>query len=208
MLKKTVSVLLAALLVFGLVPMGAMQAFAAEADTQAVADPIALTVGTALTVESDGSEVTYSFTPTESREYKFYSMGSVDTVAELRDNAQAYVAENDDGGSESNFLITAMLDAGKTYYLKVWLYSGTGSFDLHVDAVPFAESVSIENGDSYKGYVGTEVQLNAVFSPEDASAESLSWQSGSPEVASVDNSGMVSLLSAGSAVITVTSQKG
>ena len=209
MLKKTVSVLLAALLVFGLVPMGAMQAFAAEADTQAVADPIALTVGTALTVESDGSEVTYSFTPTESREYKFYSKGSVDTVAELRDNAQAYVAENDDGGSESNFLITAMLDAGKTYYLKVWLYSGTGSFDLHVDAVPFAESVSIDKEcDSYTGYIGTEVQLNATFSPDGASAETVSWESDTPAIASVDNSGKVSLISCGSALITVTSQNG
>ncbi len=48
----------------------------------------------------------------------------------LYDENQNQLAENDDGGSENNFMITYNLEAGQTYYLEVSFYSEnkTGSF--------------------------------------------------------------------------------
>ena len=208
MLKKTVSVLLAALMAFGLMTPGAIQAFAAEADTQAVADGYtALVAGTVLSVNSDGNEAIYTFTPAETRSYTFYTTGSCDTVGELYDPVWELMDNNDDAEGY-NFAISAALTADQTYYLKVWLFSGSGSFDLHVEADPYAESMVIDAGESYSGYAGTEVQLNAVFSPEGAPAESVIWTSSDPTVVSVDSSGNAALLALGSAVITAASERG
>lgn len=50
--------------------------------------------------------------------------------------------------------------------------------------------------------VGQSLTLTAVIKPEDASIRQVTWSSGNPQVASVDENGLVSALSPGQAVIT------
>ncbi|MBQ9867470.1 MAG: leucine-rich repeat protein [Lachnospiraceae bacterium] len=62
------------------------------------------------------------------------------------------------------------------------------------------ETISLENGDT--------AQLSAVISPTDASDNSLIWESSNPEVASVDDRGMISANNTGTATIIVTTFDG
>ena len=55
---------------------------------------------------------------------------------------------------------------------------------------------------------GSAGRLTAAISPENATNKSVSWASGSPAVASVDGSGNITAVSAGTTVITVTAADG
>lgn len=57
-------------------------------------------------------------------------------------------------------------------------------------------------------YTNETLQLNATVAPNDATNKSVAWTSSNPTVASVDQNGLVTALSAGSAMITVTAQDG
>ncbi len=57
-------------------------------------------------------------------------------------------------------------------------------------------------------YTNETLQLNATVGPEDAANKTIAWTSSNPTVASVDQNGLVTALSAGSATITVTAQDG
>lgn len=61
----------------------------------------------------------YSFVPTETGNYTFYSLGNYDTVGALYDSNYKQLALNDDGGSGYNFSFTYYCEAGKTYYFAV-----------------------------------------------------------------------------------------
>ncbi len=62
---------------------------------------------------------------------EIYTTGSLDTVGSLRDSSNAGIAENDDGGTGTNFRIARRLAAG-VYYIAVSSFgSGTGSYTLH-----------------------------------------------------------------------------
>mgnify|MGYP000907088277 CR=1 FL=1 len=56
--------------------------------------------------------------------------------------------------------------------------------------------------------IGSTVVLEAMVGPSDASNKSVNWSSSNPEVASVDNTGQVSIVSPGTATITVTTVEG
>ena len=57
---------------------------------------------------------------------------------------------------------------------------------------------------TYTGKEGTTVQLNATVSPDNATDNSVTWSSNNTQVASVSNSGLVSLISEGTATISAT----
>lgn len=216
MIKKSVSVLLAALMLFGLIPVGVLQASAAKTDSKAVADTPpdcpALAANTANQATLSVSPAAFSFNPDETGEYVFYSTGELDTVADLYDSQNDYIVGDDDSGANNNFRLTASLTANQTYYLNVRLYSGDpGEVELYVEAVPHAESLSIDKGDSYTSYVGSVVEMNAVFSPADSVYEAVEWTTSDSTVAAVsadDERATVSLLKAGTATVTATSASG
>ena len=68
-----------------------------------------------------------------------YSSGGVDTVGRLENATGSLIDENDDGGTGTNFRITADISGG-TYYVRVRGYSSrtTGSYTLHVRFSEFA----------------------------------------------------------------------
>lgn len=216
MIKKSVSVLLAALMLFSLIPAGVLQASAAKTDPKAaVGDPPdipALAMNTANTVTLSVSPDTFSFIPGETREYVFYSTGELDTVGALYDGQNNSIAEDDDSGDNHNFRLTASLTAHQTYYLHAKLYNGDpGEVDLYVKAIPYAEGLSIDKGDSWSGYIGNEVELSAVFSPSDSAHETVEWTTSDSTVAAVsaeNERATVSLLKAGTATVTATSSRG
>lgn len=61
---------------------------------------------------------------------------------------------------------------------------------------------------TYTGREGTTIQLTAIVSPENATDKTLTWSSSDTKIASVSDSGLVSLLSPGTSTITVTTSNG
>lgn len=81
-----------------------------------------------------GDAVWYSFTPTVSEFYSFYTTGTVDTYMTLYDVYYNQYAFDDDDGYSRNSTIDMYLVAGKTYYLKVNAYNfRDGTFDVYVN---------------------------------------------------------------------------
>ena len=121
MFKKTVSVLLAALLLCGIIPMSALQAFAAETGSISIgtspADYPSLTLGTpaTATVNEENPKAFFRFVPTESCHYAFYSTGDNDTYGNLYNSEMTEIASDDDSGTDYNFRIESNLAAGEVY---------------------------------------------------------------------------------------------
>lgn len=60
-------------------------------------------------------------------------------------------------------------------------------------------------GASHECYVGEEIQLNTEFTPSDAFDKRVVWSSQNPEIATVDNDGLVKGIKAGETIIVATS---
>ncbi len=98
----------------------------------------AITQGSTTASISTGDEVVrYSFIPAETGVYTLASTGSYDTRGYLYDASLTELANNDDGGEDSNFSISYTLEAGRIYYYDVRFYDSTttGSFDLVLSKV-------------------------------------------------------------------------
>ncbi|MHB8131614.1 MAG: non-contractile tail sheath protein, partial [Mobilitalea sp.] len=71
------------------------------------------------------------------------TFGETDTIGELYDSSGTYIlAEDDDTGASTNFLISTKLEAGQTYYLAVFNFDAEcaeGDYILNVNNKPFDE---------------------------------------------------------------------
>ena len=103
----------------------------------------------------------FAFTPTISGSYTMYTESSMDTYGYLYDSNQQLITYNDDSIGY-NFSITAILQANKTYYIKVRHYdqsSGTGAYVFKVSSVAGGvQPLSVPTNLSYTAS-GTEINL-------------------------------------------------
>lgn len=85
---------------------------------------------TALTKDKPYS--VYSFTPSETKSYNFFSTGTYDSYVVLYEG-NVEVSSDDDGGESTNFKLKYELTAGKTYYYVVSGYSfgSEGDFNCY-----------------------------------------------------------------------------
>ncbi len=83
---------------------------------------------------SPASFKVFSFTPTTSGEYQFYSEGTdIDTRVTLYDSEGEYLSSQDDrdySNNNLNFLIRYTLTAGETYYYEVGCWAGDINFTV------------------------------------------------------------------------------
>ncbi len=108
---------------------------------------------------------------------------------------------------ESVYALEHEFEAGETYYIRIAVYSEeSGEYIVSLMELVPAISMSIDKGDAYTAYLGSEVYLNAIFAPDNAMSEEVSWESNNPEVAYVDEYGCVMLIKKGVATITATSE--
>lgn len=123
------------------------------------------------------------------------------TVSWSSDDSET-AAVNADG------LVTA-LRPGKT---KVCAVSRDGGFRGECEVEVLKKTVSVTgvslDADSRTLEIGETLQLTATVLPENADDKSLKWESSAPEIASVNQKGLVNALAEGEAVITATSDDG
>ena len=113
------------------------------------ATPLTLNQAATATISQAGGCAYFSFTPTESGTYVFYSVYPAegeqrDTYGYLYNANMEQLAYDDDGGDDNNFRITYDLTAGTTYYFGARYYSGdvTGAFDVYLKKYAGLVSVS------------------------------------------------------------------
>ena len=112
-----------------------------------VVEPYALDAETVknISLESYYKEIAYTFTPEASGIYYFKSFGeTADPRLEICDSEGTEIASNDDAYGY-NFIASAELEAGETYTLNIYLYSGS-SFDMLISADDGDIRVSLSNG--------------------------------------------------------------
>ena len=131
--RKSVKILAAIISTILLICAGA----AATAENPAVpenATVLACGDSAEAVIADAGGRAAFSFAPEETATYCFYSTGSNDTKARLYDAGMTLIAENDDGGEGSNFLIECELEAGQQYYYEAYYYSNsnTGTISVHL----------------------------------------------------------------------------
>ncbi|MCD8120107.1 MAG: InlB B-repeat-containing protein [Lachnospiraceae bacterium] len=117
-----------------------------------------------LSIESYDEWIWFCYTPTSNGYYTIQSSGSeIDTYVELyqknSDGSLSLVTYNDDGGSDTNFLLTIYLEKKNTYYYKVRAFApaNTGAFDIIYTAEYVKDITSVSVADLNRSeYVASE----------------------------------------------------
>ncbi|WP_313162865.1 Ig-like domain-containing protein [Sedimentibacter sp.] len=81
------------------------------------------------------------------------------------------------------------------------------AFDFDVEVIIPVKGVEISATTTSTG-IGGKVKLEAVISPKDATYRDVAWESSDDKIATVDVNGLVTGVSTGSAIITVTTKEG
>ena len=101
---------------------------------------IALNSEENVSVNIEGGELyDFTFTPSESGTYAFYSTGIYDTIAfvEIGDDAESFAKYDDNGGTLRNFRIEIECEEGITYHILTGLSGAqtTGTFNIFAEKV-------------------------------------------------------------------------
>ena len=97
------------------------------------------------------------------------------------------------------------LSSGTTYYYSSYIQNGQiyrfGAVKSFSTPVVQVESVSLDVTEFISHWIGSSVTLNATVLPEDATDKSVVWSSSDDSIATVDQNGLVTLVSDGTATI-------
>jgi WD40 repeat protein len=106
-------------------------------------------------------------------------------------------------------LFSSRFDRTTTYYLLAFPFDTLdppNSFTVAFEKAPDADSMTL-NYVTYTAEVGSALQLRALFAPEHAAPENVSWSSSSKEIATVSAEGEVRFWKKGSVTITARSSR-
>lgn len=109
--KRLLAVVMVMMMLFTALPM-------TSAGAKVTYPKLVLNAPSSVTIGEDG--MTFTFKPAKDGAYKFYSLGSVDTVGFLYDSEDLFVYNDNADNTDKNFSLSSKLKAGVTYYLEVW----------------------------------------------------------------------------------------
>ncbi len=124
----------------------------------AAVSTIGLGTPTEVVLSGEDSYCDFYFTPQESGTYVFRSIGDCDARATLFDSNNNELAEDDDGYTDLNFLITYELTAGETYRFKAYSWDESDITYyvilslLNIQSISFEDATVMEGIDSYTDY--------------------------------------------------------
>lgn len=228
MKKRLLSVLLAALTVCTMVPLSAVQAFAAQTDfalgddEEVIVEPenpsdnpeLILGETNNIVFKNGNYNAEYLIKPTVTAAYKLYSDAEVSFGGDLYYNSTGDWISSKGYDYSHNFSRSYLFEAGREYRLNLYYYNGfpdDGSdieFEMNTELIPFADTLSISNGDSYEGYRGESFYIDYELSPETAFQEDVQFKSSNEDAVWVNSNGRVELNAPGTAVITASTVSG
>lgn len=119
-----------------------------------------------------------------------------------------WISSDETIATVNNGVVTAVAAGDATITVTTEDGEFTATCDVTVNAaIVSVEGVSLDK-ESAELTVGGTLTLVAAVKPANATDTKVSWSSSNPDVASVDNTGKISALSAGETVITVTTDDG
>ncbi len=145
-------------------------------------------------VEGDTFDLTYTFTPAEAYTEGVEWTSSDETVATVDETGKVTTL------AAGTATITLTLKDGSEN-------PKTASAEVVVDPYIHAESVTLDQT-LLELEAGDTVQLIATVLPEDAMNKNVTWTSDAESFATVDENGLVTAITPGTAVITVTTEDG
>ena len=165
------------------------------------------------TFSSESDSTVFSFTPEEDGQYMIRIGGEYYTETRVQEvkGSSSYFEEG------NNYFFRVDMLAGENYIITTDYYDSGDRIDeaeytISIEKLIPATSIEIDDEGSSSGYPGDYCSLYAIFNPENAIYESVTWESSNPEVAYINNtysnSAELYFCSAGTATITVTSENG
>lgn len=147
--KRTLSLLLAVLMVTALFTVAPLSASAANV--------ITLGATKTVTISNGGDIALWSFTPEQDVNVWFYSASDKDTYGYLYDAQMEVKKSDDDTGGNSQFKITYSLTGGSTYYFGAKFYSEstTGDITVTLEQAPTWE----HSGGKITAYNGNDAEV-------------------------------------------------
>ena len=173
--------------------------------------PIACNVEKVLSTDTNGGDGFFSFIPSATGTYAFYSYNcDFDVRGYVYDNEMTLLKYDDDGADGSNFRVQYEMTAGKTYYLKSEVYSSIAKEEYSVKVIKLAAATSLSfvGGNQYVSYVGGMKAFEVSFAPFASVYETITWKSGNTSIATISSSGVAEFKKTGTVVITATSASG
>ncbi len=136
-----------------------------------------------------------------------FTLNTVFTPADATDQRLLWTSSDPSVISVANGVIT-VLKTGTARITATSLANRKYSTSMSINVVPRpVEKVTLNLGD-YTGTPESVLQLTATVEPANATNKALRWSSSDPEVATVDEEGLVKLIAEGTATITVTTTDG
>lgn len=111
----------------------------------------------------EGESKCFTFTPSETAVYRFYSQGEADTYAVLLDSDDNTIAESDDGYIDCNFDILALLEKDQTYtlYCELYFTDESGDFLLTLEKTDI-KSIEFNDVTVYQGIDSETVEYEII----------------------------------------------
>lgn len=176
--------------------------------TVTVKAPPVLSLDTPWTLDAVSGVQYFSFTAPADGWYGIYSQGDeIDPQVEVFTATLDGIAEDDETLPDHNFFAPVYLEAQELCYFSIRTQNDSGTAQILLEKLKAPSSIHLP-ADTLTGYAGTGCFLKTTYAPQVSVPEELTWKSSNEAVVSVDDTGVVSFLKAGSAVISVTSETG
>lgn len=176
--------------------------------TVTVQAPPVLYLDTSWTLDAVFGVQYFSFTAPTDGWYGIYSQGDeIDPQVEVFSAMLDGIAEDDETLPDHNFFAPVYLEAQELCYFSIRTANDSGTAQILLEKLKAPTSIHLP-ADTLKGYAGTGCFLKTTYAPQVSVPEALTWKSSNEAVVTVDDTGFVNFVKAGSAVITVTSETG
>ena len=173
-----------------------------------VRSPEALTLDTPWTLDASLGEQYLSFTAPAEGWYGIFSQGDeLDPRVEVLNASLEGIIDDDETLPGHNFFAPVYLAKNQLCYFGIRSYNLTGTAQVTVQKLSSATDIDLPTA-SITGYADTVCWLSPVYEPQISIPEALTWRSSNEDVVYVDDTGAVSFLQPGNAVITATSETG
>lgn len=158
-------------------------------------------------IETAGSRVYWSFTPSVTQRYVYISSGNKDTIGYIYDSAWNMLAADDDSGDGNNFRMIYELEAGKQYYLGAKFYNSglTGSVSVKLEKYRPVSYISYGIPDLLPGTTAYIYSCGIDADGYESSVSECYFEPIDNEVCSISESGFVEAKSNGLTGVTIHS---
>lgn len=156
-------------------------------------------------IEDQGSHARFVFTPEVSGYYRANVKARYRLNVYISEADSSYYSNLRKEDSEERYM-----EAGKTYFIDVAFQDEerTGVYELEIIPLVDPATINILDYETLVGYESERYELRVETLPENSHDTGLTFESSNPDVVGIEYDGYISLVSAGTATVTVSTDNG